>query len=122
MGECGLDFNRNFSPPDVQERFDAQVALAATLGKPLFLHCRDAGRAFVRILGKHRLSAPAVVHCFTGGEEDLRSMLDLGCFIGITGWICDEREGRGDALARLLPLVRAHTEPKVQPGRPGTGG
>jgi TatD DNase family protein len=43
-GECGLDFNRNFSPPEVQEQwFDAQVKLALQLQKPLFMHCRDAG-------------------------------------------------------------------------------
>jgi TatD DNase family protein len=34
-----------------------------------------------------------VVHCFTGGREELRDYLDLDCHIGITGWICDERRG-----------------------------
>jgi len=106
VGECGLDFNRNFSPPEVQERwFRAQVALAAELGKPLFLHCRDAGERFVEILSAHELRAPAVVHCFTGTEAELRALLALGCHVGVTGWVCDERGGRGEALARLLPLV-----------------
>lgn len=50
-GECGLDFNRNFSPPDVQEQwFEAQVKLALELRKPLFMHCRDAGAKFAEIL------------------------------------------------------------------------
>src|SRR5690606_10309568 len=43
IGECGLDFFRNFSPPDAQERaFEAQLALAAELELPVFLHQRDA--------------------------------------------------------------------------------
>lgn len=50
-GECGLDFNRNFSPPDVQIAwFQQQVALAVELNKPLFMHCRDAGAKFAEIL------------------------------------------------------------------------
>jgi TatD DNase family protein len=50
-GECGLDFNRNFSPPDVQiDWFERQVALAMELRKPLFMHCRDAGEKFAEIL------------------------------------------------------------------------
>ena len=106
VGECGLDFNRNFSPPEVQEEwFDAQVALAVELRKPLFLHCRDAGERFVEILSRHVLTAPAVVHCFTGGEAELRALVDMGCYLGVTGWVCDERDGRGEELARLLPLI-----------------
>jgi Tat protein secretion system quality control protein TatD with DNase activity len=51
IGECGLDFNRNFSPPDVQELwFAAQVDMAEELGMPLFMHCRDAGERFAAIL------------------------------------------------------------------------
>lgn len=135
-GETGLDFNRNFSPPDVQERwFDAQVrptdrpgsvqatlvhvmllpgggakptptpanhshthpplpgcalpqvALAAELGKPLFMHCRDAGERFAAILAVHgeRGGAPGVLHCFTGSGEELAQCLALDLHIGITG-------------------------------------
>ena len=51
IGECGLDFNRNFSPPETQiEVFEKQVALACDLGKPLFLHERDAHQQMVNIL------------------------------------------------------------------------
>jgi TatD DNase family protein len=95
VGECGLDYDRNFSPPDVQRHwFEAQVELACELGMPLFLHERDAHPDFVAILRKHRDRFPrAVVHCFTGGAAELDAYLELDLHIGITGWICDERRG-----------------------------
>jgi TatD DNase family protein len=115
VGECGLDYNRNFSPPQAQRIcFEAQLALAAELGKPVFLHERDAEAStnaeapkgafndFTRILGQYRAKLPgAVVHCFTGGMTELEAYLALDCYIGITGWVCDERRG-----SHLIPLLR----------------
>jgi len=101
IGECGLDFNRNYSPrPDQEKCFVAQLELGIELGKPLFLHSRDAHPRFAEILEHHKVKK-AVAHCFTGGKEELHAYLDLGLYIGITGWICDERRGR-----HLLELVR----------------
>jgi len=103
LGECGLDFNRNYSPHPSQERwFLAQLELGMELGKPLFLHTRDAHPRFAEILRAHRAGLPrAVAHCFTGERDELRAYLDLGLYVGITGWICDERRG-----SHLLELVR----------------
>ena len=102
IGECGLDFNRNYSPhPDQEKWFEAQVDLAIELRKPLFLHSRDAFSSFSGLLEGKRNLPPSVAHCFTGGKAELHSYLDLGLYIGITGWICDERRG-----AHLLELVR----------------
>ena len=101
IGECGLDYNRNYSPHPAQEKwFVAQLELAAELGKPLFLHSRDAHPRFAEILRNLRVGR-AVAHCFTGEGPELRAYLELGLYIGITGWICDERRG-----AHLLPLVK----------------
>jgi TatD DNase family protein len=101
IGECGLDFNRNYSPhPDQEKCCVAQLELGIELGKPLFLHSRDAHPRFSEIL-KAMGVRKAVAHCFTGERDELRAYLDLGLYIGITGWICDERRGR-----HLLELVR----------------
>jgi len=101
IGECGLDFNRNYSPhPDQEKWFVKQLELALELGKPLFLHSRDTHPRFSEILKSLKVRN-AVAHCFTGGPGELRACLDLGLYIGITGWICDERRGR-----HLLELVR----------------
>jgi TatD DNase family protein len=101
IGECGLDFNRNYSPhPDQEKCFLAQLELGLSLNKPLFLHSRDAHPRFAELLRDYKVGE-AVAHCFTGEREELKAYLDLGLYIGITGWICDERRGR-----HLLDLVR----------------
>jgi TatD DNase family protein len=112
-GECGLDYFRNFSPHDDQERvFRQQLELAAELGKPAFLHQRDAHDTFMAILREFRPRLPAgVAHCFTGDERELRDYLDLDLSIGITGWICDERRGHHlRELVRLIPADRLMLE------------
>ncbi|HLU07786.1 MAG TPA: TatD family hydrolase [Woeseiaceae bacterium] len=113
VGECGLDYFRDFSPRQAQRlAFEAQLALAATTGLPLFLHQRDAHADFVSILQPvfDRL-AGGVAHCFTGDAEALHAYLDMGLYIGITGWICDERRGSGlRTLASEIPLDRLMIE------------
>ena len=95
VGECGLDFNRDFSPRDKQEEcFRALIELAVELEKPLFLHQRDAHEKFMSILADYDLSrVKVVVHCFTGSQKEAMDCLAAGFFIGMTGWICDERRG-----------------------------
>ena len=95
VGECGLDYFRNFSPREAQlDAFRAQLEIAADTGLPIFLHQRDAHDDFVEVLEPMlpRLSR-AVAHCFTGEHESLREYLAMGLYIGVTGWICDERRG-----------------------------
>lgn len=95
VGECGLDYFRNLSPPDAQRQaFIAQLEIAAEVGKPVFLHQRDAHADFSAILQDFagRLHG-GVAHCFTGGAAELEAYLGLGLYIGITGWACDERRG-----------------------------
>jgi TatD DNase family protein len=96
VGECGLDYFRDFSPREAQlDAFRRQLAIAKDTGLPVFLHQRDAHDDFVEVL-EPALSGltRAVAHCFTGEGESLREYLALGLYIGITGWICDERRGK----------------------------
>lgn len=103
VGECGLDFNRDFSPRPQQEKaLEAQLELAVALQMPVFLHEREASERLIAILLQFRDQLPAVVvHCFTGERDSLYAYLDLDLHIGITGWICDERRG-----THLHPLMR----------------
>ena len=108
VGECGLDYNRDFSPRPAQRRaFERQLQLAAENGKPLFLHQRDAHDDFVAMMKNFdgRLG-PAVVHCFTGTRKELFDCLDQDWHIGITGWLCDER--RGLHLRELVKHIPAN--------------
>jgi len=95
VGETGLDYYRDFSPRDVQrDVFRQQLEIGIDSGLPLFLHMRDAHSDFHAILSEVRDQvSDVVVHCFTGSREELRDYLDLDCYVGITGWICDERRG-----------------------------
>lgn len=128
VGECGLDYDRMFSTKENQRRaLREQIALAARLQKPLFLHEREAEEDLAAAFREcPELCSRSVVHCFTGGRKTLERYLEMGFFIGITGWICDER--RADALrdaVRILPPERVMIEtdaPYLIPrGIPGLG-
>ncbi|MCR5210646.1 MAG: TatD family hydrolase [Lachnospiraceae bacterium] len=109
VGECGLDYDRMFSPKDIQlKAFEEQIEVAEWSGLPLFLHERDAADDFIRILEKHRdVAKRAVVHCFTGNRDTAQAYLSLGCLIGITGWVCDKR--RNAALVDALDIIPAES-------------
>lgn len=105
IGEAGLDFNRNYSSKDQQlHAFSQQIELAIELQKPLFLHERDAHEDFYKILQNYQHDiGSTVVHCFTGNQTALENYLNMGLYIGITGWICDER--RGQHLHDLIQMI-----------------
>lgn len=102
VGECGLDYNRDFSPrADQRKAFAAQLALAVELQLPVLMHQRDAHGDFLAILQEYRTELPnALLHCFTGDTHELHDYLAQDLYLGITGWVCDER--RGQALAEAV--------------------
>ena len=113
IGECGLDFNRNFSTPENQLNvFQQQVELAATLSLPLFLHQRDAFEPWLQILSPFVNKVPAMVtHCFTGDKQQLITCLDHGMYVGITGWLCDKKRGQElRDIVKYIPLDRLMIE------------
>jgi TatD DNase family protein len=113
VGECGLDYNRMFSPRDAQRHaFALQIDAAVRLGLPLFLHCRDAFEDFHAMLREATdAGARGVAHCFTDGPSEAEALLALGLDLGITGWLTDAARGAAlrDAL-RVIPLERLHLE------------
>lgn len=103
VGEAGLDYHRNYSPHDEQKKaFAAQIAIAVETGMPMFLHQRDAHKDFLELLDPALSELPGVVvHCFTGTRNELTDYIERNLYVGITGWICDERRGQ-----HLLEVVR----------------
>ena len=96
IGETGLDFNRNYSSQENQIRaFNEQINLAQEVNLPLYLHERDAEDTLISILNTHfDHEVNGVLHCFTADKNTLKRYLDLGLYIGVTGWVCDERRGQ----------------------------
>jgi len=112
-GECGLDYFRNLSPQEDQRKaFESQLELAVSCGKPVFLHQRDAHEDFVAILNPVIGDLKSgIAHCYTGDRDALHKYLSMGLYIGVTGWICDER--RGQTLKEIvaeIPLDRLMIE------------
>jgi TatD DNase family protein len=109
VGECGLDFNRNFSTQTNQIRaFDAQLQIAVEYQKGVYLHERDAFEQQCKMLLPVHDKLPFLVaHCFTGNEAQMQRYLSFGCYIGITGWVCDDKRGHDlQQAVASLPLDR----------------
>lgn len=103
LGECGLDFNRDFSPRLQQQYvFAEQLAVASRSKKAVYLHERDAFDTQLAMLREHNI-CHGVAHCFTGDVAQLSAYLDLGLHIGITGWISDNR--RNTTLLEALRFI-----------------
>ncbi len=106
-GEIGLDFNRMFSPKDIQEKwFQKQLKIVDELNLPVILHERDSNGRFLDILkANHHPERKGVVHCFSGTTREMEQYLGLGYHIGITGIITIE--ARGKDLRKQAPLIPA---------------
>ena len=128
IGETGLDFFRNLSTYEEQIfAFEEQIKIAIETNKPLFLHQRDSHDDFIKILRKYSSDIKkAVVHCFTGTQKQLDDYLELDCYIGVTGWICDaKRNVELRETIKNIPLERLMIEtdcpyliPKNLPEKP----
>jgi TatD DNase family protein len=109
VGECGLDFDRDFSPRPIQEQcYKAQLELSIEVQKPLFLHERAAFERFMAITNEYLPQLPkAVVHCFTGSLTEAKSYLDKGFYLGFTGAISDSnRFAHLKEVLQYIPLDR----------------
>lgn len=114
VGECGLDYNKNFSSKSNQLRaFQEQVQLAHDMNYPIFAHEREAHSDFLNVLDEIRpptsetqqhVSLPnIVVHCFTGTKEEALTYIQRGYFLSFAGTIC--KTGRGEHLRKLIPSL-----------------
>jgi TatD DNase family protein len=112
VGEIGLDWFRNLSPRDVQERvFRWQLALARRAGKPVLVHCREAHADVLRILAEADAGhAGGIMHCFSGDVAIARRCLDLGLLISLAGPVTYPNARALPDVARFVPLDRLVVE------------
>ena len=126
VGECGLDFNRNYSPAELQtSTFKQQVQLAVRYQKALLVHERDSHDAILEVLKDFEGSLPPVVmHCFTGSAEQIKTYISKGFYIGVTGFLCKEKHGADlreaikDGTLPLKNIVLESNAPYMTPNTP----
>jgi len=108
VGEIGLDYFRNLSPPEDQERvFRALLGLARRVRKPVIVHCRDAHEDVLRILGEERAGeVGGIMHCFSGDVAIARRCLDLGLMISLAGPVTYPKPRALPDVARFVPADR----------------
>ena len=112
IGECGLDYNRNTSSKEKQLlAFEKQIRLAVEFNKPLFLHERDATVDFIKTINEYKKVVRGVVHCYTGNKETVKTYLEMGLYIGLTGILCDETQNSELIEAvKCIPLEKIMVE------------
>jgi TatD DNase family protein len=117
IGEIGLDYYRDWSPPNVQRKaFTRQLRVAAELELPVIIHNRDAGQdiypllaewvAEIRGNGSRLMEHPGVLHSFSGSIEDVQRAYKLNFYFGISGPVTFKNAAQLQEVARELPLER----------------
>ena len=112
IGEIGLDYFRNLSPPDVQARtFRRLLELARRLGKPAVMHCRDAHPETLAILEEERVrEVGGIMHCFSADVAIARRCLDAGLLISLAGPVTYPNARALPDVARFVPGDRLVVE------------
>jgi TatD DNase family protein len=104
VGETGLDYYWDFSPPAVQqEAFRWHIDLAKRLGKPLMIHDRDAHADVLRILDEEGAPERVVLHCFSGDATMARACVDEGYVLSFAGPVTFKNAAALRAAAALVP-------------------
>lgn len=109
MGEMGLDYHYNFSPPDVQKAvFAEQMRIAADARKPIVIHTREAWADTFAMLEQHwsPTGLPCVLHCFTGGPAEAARAAGMGFYLAFGGVLTYPKSEDVREAARLAPLDR----------------
>jgi TatD DNase family protein len=110
IGEIGLDYHYDYSPPGVQQQvFRAQVRLARELDRPVIIHTREADEDTLTIL-REEGPVRGVLHCFTGTPDLASAGLALGFYISLAGIITFPKAAELRETARGVPVDRLLVE------------
>ena len=112
LGEIGLDFFRNLSPPEIQkERFRELIKLGKELNIPLIIHCRDAHQETCKILKEEKAGdVGGVIHCFSGDSSLARQYLKMGFYISIPGTVTFSKNHQLQEVVKNVPLEKLLVE------------
>lgn len=107
VGEIGLDFHYNYSPPDVQVTvFRQQLKLAQELDRPVIIHSREASQSILDCLDEEKYAGSGVLHCFTGDWAFAQKMLEKNFFISFSGIVTFPQAHGLREVVRKMPLDR----------------
>ncbi|MFA5424037.1 MAG: TatD family hydrolase [Phycisphaerae bacterium] len=111
IGETGLDFHYNFSPPQIQkEVFKKHLALAAGLNLPVIIHSREAFDETMQTMEQQDGCGKIVFHCFTGSADQAKMILDKGFYISLTGAVTFKNADEIRQAAKIIPADRLMLE------------
>lgn len=111
VGECGLDYHYNHSPPEVQRSvFAEQIRLAHLRSLPLVIHSREAWPDTFAVLEAEGYPPHTVFHCFTGGPGEAETALSAGAWLSFSGIVTFPDAHDLRAAASLCPLERMMVE------------
>jgi TatD DNase family protein len=110
LGEIGLDYHYNFSPPEVQRSvFTRQLEVAATTGQPVVIHTREAWSDTVALIRESGIRS-GIFHCFSGGPDEAQEALSLGFHLSFAGIVTFPKAQSVQQAAREVPLDRLLVE------------
>ncbi|MFZ9202941.1 MAG: TatD family hydrolase, partial [Candidatus Fonsibacter ubiquis] len=107
FGETGLDyFYKRSEKKDQLYSFEKHIELAISETVPIIVHTRDADEDTLAIIKSHHLKTKFLIHCFTGGLEFAKKLLDLGCFISFSGIITFKKSSDLRDVVKYVPIEK----------------
>ena len=111
VGEMGLDYHYDFADRARQRQFfEAQLALATELRRPVVIHCREAAEDTLAVMRGFPNLTGAVFHCFTGSVSEARQIIAAGYYLGFTGAVTFKKNDELREAARITPRDRLLVE------------
>ncbi len=124
VGETGLDYYRDSSPPKVQQEwFIAHIEIARAAGKALMIHDRDAHDDVLELLRTCDLQESIIFHCFSGGAELAKKCAEAGYLMSFAGNVTFPSAGSLREAAAIAPaeLILVETDAPFLTPAPNRG-
>lgn len=116
IGECGLDYHMYKGEEAAGKKtnqirlFDEHCKLALKYDLPLIMHCRDAFDDFFKVLDSQETMPRGVIHCFSGGPQEIRMAAIRKLYMGVDGNVTYSKQLQLVATMLPLPLVLLETD------------
>jgi len=107
VGETGLDYYYNYSDKEIQKKsFTEHIKSAAELKIPVIVHSRNAEKDTLDILKSEKKNSnlKALIHCFTGSKDFAKKLIDIDCYISVSGIITFNNTSELSSAVNVIPL------------------